>query len=260
MSRGRVLLLSLLFAAAPALAQDPAVGGTMRDAPARNEAPADAAATEAHRVESRAFEQAQFDRLLAARRRMERADAEGALGEYDTVLAAYRARYPADGRRRYDVRSPEEALAVLAMAANDGGPADALYVHWSDAHYMKAYALVELARLDEAAVELGHALALAPMNSQYHAELGHVFQERRDWNAALRHYIAATDHAAFSPANDEDGDRARGLRGQGFVLIELGRLDEAERRLREAMRFDAADTIAPNELRYIEQLRAKRGD
>jgi tetratricopeptide (TPR) repeat protein len=51
-------------------------------------------------------------------------------------------------------------------------------------------------------------------------------------------------------------DRTRLLRGRGFMLVEMGRLDEGEAAYREALKLDPADARALNELRYIARLRA----
>jgi len=45
------------------------------------------------------------------------------------------------------------------------------------------------------------------------------------------------------------------MRGVGFALIELNRLDEAEQKYRLCLEIDPQDSIAMNELRYIEKLR-----
>lgn len=51
-------------------------------------------------------------------------------------------------------------------------------------------------------------------------------------------------------------DRTRLLRGRGFMLVEMDRLDEGEAAYREALKLDPADARALNELRYIARLRA----
>lgn len=49
--------------------------------------------------------------------------------------------------------------------------------------------------------------------------------------------------------------RGEALRCQGFALIEQGKLDEAEKRFREALSIDANDAKAQGELRYISEQR-----
>ncbi|MEZ5937811.1 MAG: tetratricopeptide repeat protein [Hyphomonadaceae bacterium] len=52
--------------------------------------------------------------------------------------------------------------------------------------------------------------------------------------------------------------RASALRGRGFSLIELGRLDEAEAAYRASLEIDPDNPIAMNELTYIAGLRQGR--
>src|SRR5262249_33450357 len=61
----------------------------------------------------------------------------------------------------------------------------------------------------------------------------------------------------FSPAEVRTRELSRSMRGVGFVMIELGKLDEAERKFREALQLDPADAGAARELQYIEKLRAE---
>jgi Flp pilus assembly protein TadD len=45
-------------------------------------------------------------------------------------------------------------------------------------------------------------------------------------------------------------------RGRGFVLTELGRLDEAEAAYRESLKIEPDSERAKNELQYIARLKA----
>lgn len=47
------------------------------------------------------------------------------------------------------------------------------------------------------------------------------------------------------------------LRGIGFSLIEIGRLDEAEGALRESLDLDPGNPMALSELEYIDHLRSQ---
>ncbi len=54
----------------------------------------------------------------------------------------------------------------------------------------------------------------------------------------------------------ENGDRARLLRGCGYVLTEKNRLDEAEQAYQESLKYEPGNRIALGELEYIAKLRA----
>jgi tetratricopeptide (TPR) repeat protein len=56
--------------------------------------------------------------------------------------------------------------------------------------------------------------------------------------------------------NLADIDRARMLRGCGFALTELGRLDDAEQSYRDSLEAEPNNALAKNELAYIAKLRA----
>lgn len=51
-------------------------------------------------------------------------------------------------------------------------------------------------------------------------------------------------------------DQTRLLRGRGFALVEMGRLDEGEAAYREVLKLDPGNARALNELTYIARLRA----
>jgi tetratricopeptide (TPR) repeat protein len=55
-----------------------------------------------------------------------------------------------------------------------------------------------------------------------------------------------------------DSHRARFLRGRGFALTELNRLDEAEAAYNDSLKIDPNNPIALRELQYIAGLRAGR--
>ena len=48
------------------------------------------------------------------------------------------------------------------------------------------------------------------------------------------------------------------LRGIGFSLTELGDLDGAQRAYEDSLKLEPSSELAKKELRYIQQLRAKR--
>jgi Flp pilus assembly protein TadD len=52
--------------------------------------------------------------------------------------------------------------------------------------------------------------------------------------------------------------QAIALRGMGFSLIELNRLDEAERAFKQSLDIDPTNAVALNELAYIKDLRSPK--
>ena len=183
-----------------------------------------------------------------------------AMAKVEEALAAYRVHFADEKRKIYSIREPAEALLYMAQAANADNGAIAVEFEYGFAWFLHGYLLVEQGRLDEAQVSLSKAIELSPMNSQYQSELGNLYQARKDWPAALAAYQAAQGASELSPEDGKSHDEGRALRGQGFVLIEMGHLDEAEKALKSALELDPADRRAKEELEYVSQLRSKFGD
>lgn len=84
-------------------------------------------------------------------------------------------------------------------------------------------------------------------------ERGVALGRLKRWPEALANY----ERGLALPAL-KDPDRARLLRGKGFVLVELKRLDDAEASFNESLKVEPRNPIAVNELRYIAELRRGR--
>ena len=154
---------------------------------------------------------------------------------FDKVIAAYELRFKDDRRKFYTARWQIESLMYLveAAASKEEPKRGAVVVSslWSDAWYIKGYALVELRRIGEAKSALESALALAPRNSQYLGELGNLYLGLRDWPQAFATFEKAEVAAReFSPPEVKNAELSRAWRGMGYVYIEQNRLDDAEKK------------------------------
>jgi tetratricopeptide (TPR) repeat protein len=92
-------------------------------------------------------------------------------------------------------------------------------------------------------------------------ELGAVMQQEKNWPEALAAYTEAESAAELSYDKDSkqiNTPLTRALRGQGYVLIETGKLDEAEQRYQRCLQLDPDDEGAKRELNYIANLRKKQ--
>ncbi len=183
----------------------------------------------------------------------------------DPVIATYEAVYPAGGDQIYCARTPAETLLYMAMAAsamNKGTSrrrAVAIGPTYCDALFLKAYALVDLARSVEARPILEGLTTLAPMNTTYWSELGNIHQLAKDWPKALETFQQALAATEFSLPDQKVKDTTRALRGTGYALTEMGRLDESAAAYRKCLALDPDDKVAQAELGYIAQIRAKQG-
>jgi len=180
---------------------------------------------------------------------------------FDQVIRYYEAQYRKSKKRIYCARRPEEALLYTMMAAAEhdrsGTGQDTIVIDstWSDAYFLKAYALVELKQPGEARKLLERALELSPMNSAYLSESAHLDQMDKDWDTALEKFKRATEAAeSTTPEESKVFEWTRALRGQGFALIELGRLEEAKAMYYKALELDPDDDGSKGELRYIERM------
>ncbi len=182
--------------------------------------------------------------------------AERAIREFfEPVIAHYESRYGGGATRYYCANSSGEALGYALLAAKAGTSARVLGPAWAAAYFFKGYSLVELGSPEDARTWIEKAIALSPWSWQFWVELGHIHQSRHDWPAALKAFGEALDHASLGPQEDLAQRKTRALRGLGFTLIELGRLDEAEAKFRAALELDPNDERSKNELLYIEQKR-----
>lgn len=226
------------FAAAPAFSQ-PAASGAPPQA-ATN--PEDAALEQQLMAGAQLLQLRQPDRAIA--------------DHFDKVIAAYELRYKDQKAKPYTGRWQVEKLMYLLQAttSKEEPKQGAIIVPqvWSDAWYLKAYALIELKRPAEARSALEAALALAPRNSQYLGELGTVYLGQRDWPQALKIFEQAEAAAKeFSPPEVKNKELSRAWRGIAYVYVEQGRWDDAEKVYLQCLELDKNDRRAQNELNYV---------
>jgi tetratricopeptide (TPR) repeat protein len=186
----------------------------------------------------------------------------------EKVITAFQAHYGKSQHKIYCARSSTETLAYLVTAGAamnkgefDKGKKDAICLSptWANAFYIKGYALQELRRVVEAKVALKRAIEFSPQNSQYLSELGSVYVLEKNWSEAMKTFRAAEDNAAISPDDVRGDELGRARRGIGYVLVELGKLDEAEKKYQQCLADNPKDSRAADELEYVRNLKAKRG-
>lgn len=140
---------------------------------------------------------------------------------------------------------------------------------YPDTLYLVAFCLVELEDFANAERYLLRALEVIPNDVVYLSELGNIYHVRGDFQKALENYERAVASIVRlrreSPGStlammglDLPAWHRRALRGVGFSLIELDRLDEAEAIYREVLAIDPNDQQARNELLVIAERRRAR--
>lgn len=206
----------------------------------------------------------QRERLMQAQELIDDKRPEEAIEVLDQMLAYYVEKYPKGDTDWYVARDQAETLAYLMHSAAEhdrGGPgrnAKVLQGDWANAYFLKGYALVELECNAEAKDALEHALRLSPYNSNYSAELGHIYQIEQNWAKAYELFAAAEDAIAFSLPDRKVKEATRAKRGMAYQLIEMGRLEEAESKLEECLKLDRDDRGAKEELEYLRDLRKSK--
>ncbi|HYU97088.1 MAG TPA: tetratricopeptide repeat protein [Sphingomicrobium sp.] len=197
-------------------------------------------------------------RLSQAKDLIAKGQPAAALPLADQVIADYEAKYRSNGQIiYYSARSLEEGFVYSTLAGMAGRNGVVLNGDWTQAYFLKGFALVELNRSDEAIRWFDKAAALAPMNAQVLAERAEWYKARRDWKKAYREFESARSAAGFAADDAKAREEGRAIRGMAFVRIEQGRLDEAERLLGEALKLDPADQRARDELATIAAMRRR---
>jgi tetratricopeptide (TPR) repeat protein len=173
----------------------------------------------------------------------------------EPLLADYERSRAGDKRMLLCDVEPYETAAYATLPG--GKDARLVEGNWCIALWAKGFALIDLQQLDAAVPYLERAVAMAPFHPHYLSELGYGYQAQKRFQLSYDTYVRAAE-----AAQRESGDRrAKSLRrawfGMGFDLIEMGKLDQAEALFRKCLELDPNDEGVKNELRYIEQQRAK---
>ena len=197
-------------------------------------------------------------RLDQARELIAKGQPAAALPLVDQVIADYEKKYRSNSKTvYYSARSLEEGFVYSTLAGMAGRNGVVLNGDWTDAYFLKGFALIDLNRSEEAIRWLDKAAALAPMNAQVLAERAEWYKNRRDWKKAYKEFDSARSAAGFAADEDKVREEGRAIRGMAFVRIEQGKLDDAERLLNEALKLDPADRRAREELDLIATMRKR---
>ena len=182
-----------------------------------------------------------------------------ALALLEIVLSGYEkplAEASAKGKV-YCATSTEEGLLYSALSADKKAPSTVFSGTLCEALYVKAYALNELKRENDAVATLEKLTALAPLHAHYFVELGYAYRMTGYPDKAMTAYRAAFDNSKAPGMDDAKADRAAALRGIGYLLIDKNDLDGAADSYRKSLEEDPTSEIAKSELKYIDDMRKK---
>jgi tetratricopeptide (TPR) repeat protein len=172
------------------------------------------------------------------------------------VIAAYEADHKDNPDTFFCASTPAETLMVLGTAAADKKDAVAVDGTYCDALFITGFSLIDLDRQDDAKAFLQNASDRAPYNGHYMNELAEWHKRKGDWQTAYDIFARAAELGEFAPEEFGKKQNARALRGMGFSLIEMGKLDDAETKFKQSLKLEPKNPSAKHELQYIKEQRA----
>jgi tetratricopeptide (TPR) repeat protein len=142
---------------------------------------------------------------------------------------------------------------VFSAAAQKAGASEIVWTPqpYSEAAFLLGFYYDDLGDFDDAIAALNAGLIAEPNNAAILGERGAAFNGAKRFEEGLASYAAGLKAEGL-----DDRTRARLLRGEGFALTELRRLDEAEQAYQTSLSLDPGNALAQNELKYIAGLKA----
>lgn len=171
------------------------------------------------------------------------------------IVAEHEAANASEKRMIFCGMTFPESLLYMTMAAGKKRDGVAIGPDYCTALYLQGYALVDLGRIADARATYRRVIALAPMHAHFIAELGLTYRFDKDWTAMRDTCVEAESAAELGEEESKKLELGIALRCQGFALIELGQLDEAEKRFVRCLQIDPNDRKAKSELTYIQRQR-----
>lgn len=151
-----------------------------------------------------------------------------------------------------------ETILYSAMSAKQKKNSVVFGPELCQAYFYNSYALMEIGEKADALRALQRLTELAPMHAQYFVELGYAYRVNGRNTEAMAAYKSALEKANFAGRDDEQKFfRAAAQRGIGYMLIEEGDLDGAERAYKASLKDDPTSPIAKSELKFIAAQRQK---
>jgi tetratricopeptide (TPR) repeat protein len=183
-------------------------------------------------------------------------DPTRALSMVDPVVASFDKEFSREKRHIFCSQTAEQDGYYMTTA--DGGADNVRLVTatWCQALYVKAFALVDLDRLDDAQSAFERLVTFAPKHARYINELAYVLLKKKEWQHSIETYRSAEAAAAFTPER-RDYERCVAFRGIGYDLVELGRLDDAEAAYRKCLAIIPDEPKSLGEIEYIKEQRKK---
>ena len=181
---------------------------------------------------------------------------ERALTIVEPVLAGFEKDFANEKRHIYCSETPEQEGYYLNVAEGGADNVRLVDPKWCRAQFVRAFALVDLKRLDEAQKAFERLIGYAPQHARYLNEYAYVFLAKKEWQHSIDIYTRAEAAATFTP-DRRDEERCVAFRGIGYDLVELGRLDDAEAMYRKCLAIIPDEPKSLGEIEYIKEQRKK---
>ncbi|RLF44821.1 MAG: hypothetical protein DRN09_02630, partial [Thermoplasmata archaeon] len=120
------------------------------------------------------------------------------------------------------------------------------------AFYLLGFIAVEREDWSNAMKYIDRGLKLEPDHPLLLCEKAMILSRMGRHGEAYKLFMKASDSRSWAPANL----RARALRGAGVALVDLRKLDEAEKLLKKCLELEPENVVAKNELAYIKHLQS----
>jgi tetratricopeptide (TPR) repeat protein len=179
-----------------------------------------------------------------------------ALAMVEPVVASFDKEFSGEKRRIFCSQTAEQDGYYLTTADGGADNVRLVTVTWCNALYVKAFALVDLDRLDDAQSAYERLITFAPKHSRYLNELAYVLLKKKEWQRSIDTYSSAEAAATFTPKR-RDYERCVSFRGIGYDLVELGRLGDAEAAYRKCLAIIPDEPKSLGEIEYIKEQRKK---
>jgi len=152
----------------------------------------------------------------------------------------------------------DEFTAYTQLKRRDASVSEKVIL-WIDDSYSKALCHLSAIALHEEKFQdalfcVEHALLIEPDHPLLWSQKGLVLNRMKRHAEALACYRQAETIRAWAPVTHV----ARALRGQGAVLIDLQRLDEAESAFQKSLELDPLSDVARRELEYLADVRKQQ--
>jgi tetratricopeptide (TPR) repeat protein len=179
-------------------------------------------------------------------------------GPIRKTLASFPGAIAKGDTRYYSTATPADAILYAGMDSGKYTHIDVMSGAWARALFLEGFAYNSLHRYEEARRALSLATALSPMNPHLFNELGYTCERLKDWPQAMQAFKNAENAADFLDGKRKVDEKTRAIRGQGYVLVELNKLDEAQAAYHRALAIDPGDVKSMGQLHYIQEVRQAR--